>query len=315
MPFETMKIILVLLTSMLGLATVTEIGLRLTMGLGNPPLYIADREIGYLLAPNQKLRRSGNLIETNQYSMRNQQIEPEKAANTQRILFLGDSIVNGSWWTDQVQTLPALVEQKLQQTNKNKSVEVLNASANSWGTRNELAYLKRFGLFDADTLVLVINTDDLLAGKPTSLVVGNSRNYPKQAPPLALIELFQLYLVADKPIPELEKLRESEQNKVEKNLVAIKKIKQMAETADTRFILAMTPLLREFQSGGTDQEIEARKRFEELVTTENIEYLNFLEIWSDFPQPEFLYRDHIHPNLQGNTKITEAIAQFLVAIE
>ena len=48
-----------------------------------------------------------------------------------------------------------------------------------------------------------------------------------------------------------------------------------------------------------------------IEQTEKIEYLDFLKIWSDFPQPEFLYRDHIHPNLKGNTKITETITQFL----
>ena len=69
-----MKISLIILASVAGLTVVAEIALRLIMGLGNPPLYVADPEIGYLLAPNQKLRRSGNLIETNQYSMRNQEL-------------------------------------------------------------------------------------------------------------------------------------------------------------------------------------------------------------------------------------------------
>ena len=71
-----MKLLLIVLASVTGLAIIAEIGLRLTTGLGNPPLYIADREIGYLLAPNQKLRRFGNTIATNQYSMRSREIEP-----------------------------------------------------------------------------------------------------------------------------------------------------------------------------------------------------------------------------------------------
>lgn len=306
-----MKISLIILASVTVLSVGLEIGLRLVMGLGNPALYIADPEIGYLLAPNQKLRRSGNLIEVNQYSMRSQDITPAKAANTQRILFLGDSVVYGTWRTDQTQTLSALVAKQLKKNTGNNSIEVLNASANSWAPRNELAYLKRFGLFDADTLVLLINTDDLLATKPSSLVVGKSPNYPDKAPFLALIELYQFYFTSPKPIPELEKLKQTESDRIGANLAAIAEIKEIAEKSNTKFILAITPLLREFNGESQDDEVEARQRLQELTSRENIEYIDFLKVWADFPQPEFLYRDHIHPSPQGNYKITETITQFL----
>lgn len=303
-----MKIILVLLASAAGLTAIAEIGLRLTIGFGNPALYITDPEIGYLLAPNQKTSRFGNQIEINQYSMRSKQIQQQKDNDTERILFLGDSVVYGTGRLDQSETIPALTEQKLQVDNK--SVEVLNAATNSWSPRNELAYLKRFGLFDADILVLVINTNDLLAAKPSSLIVGKTYKYPTQAPPLALIELYQS-LGTPPVIPELEELRNSEKNKLAKNLAAIAEMKQLAEISGTRFILAMTPLLAEFQTKSAPESANARKKLNDLVVAEKIEYLDFLKIWSDFPQPEFLYRDHIHPNLQGNTKITETITQFL----
>ena len=308
----SLKIILVLLASIFGLGAIAEIGLRLTRGLGNPVLYVADERIGYLLAPNQKLRRFGNSIEINQYSMRTKAIEPQKAENTQRILFVGDSVVYGTARMDRGQTLTALVEQKLQQSTPDREVEVLNAAANSWSPRSELAYLQRFGLFDADILVLVINTDDLFAAKPSSLVVGKTYNYPDKKPPLALVELYQTRTPA-KSIPELEKLINSEPDKVKvaKNIAAIEQIKHMADAANIRFVLAITPLLQELNSGSTEAETAARKQLQALVTAENIEYLDFLKIWSDFPQPEFLYRDRIHPNLQGNTKLAEAILSTL----
>jgi hypothetical protein len=47
-----------------------EVVLRMQFGLGTPPLYVVDARTGYRLAPNQRLRRRGNRIETNQYSMR-----------------------------------------------------------------------------------------------------------------------------------------------------------------------------------------------------------------------------------------------------
>lgn len=302
-----MKLLLIVLASILGLGVLAEIGLRVTQGLGNPPLYIEDEDIGYLLAPNQKLRRAGNLIEINQYSMRNQEIEPEKPQSTERIFLLGDSVVNGSWWTDQADILSSLLAKKLQAIN-NKPQEVFNASTNSWGPRNELAYLKRYGLFDADALILIINTDDLFATKPTSLVVGESYSYPSKPPALALVELYQFYLASPRKIPELEKLGSQRDANLAANLTAIKEIKAIAEESNTRFILALTPLRREFKEGSTEEEKQARRSLQQLVKTSNINYLDFLQIWSDFPQPEFLYRDHIHPSPQGNTKIIEQLS-------
>lgn len=300
-----MKLLLILLASVTGLAIVAEIGLRLTTGLGNPPLYVAEREIGYLLAPNQKIRRFGNTISTNQYSMRSREIEP--SSDRTRILLLGDSVVNGSWWTDQSETLNLLLAERLPD---NGGVETLNASANSWGPRNELAYLQRFGLFNADVLVLIINTDDLFASKPTSLAVGTS-SYPDRPPALALVELYQLFIAPPQAIPELEQLEPVPEERLEQNLAAVAKIKAIAQASNTKFVLVLTPLLREFESGSTENELAARKALQELVTAENITYLDLLQDWADFPQPEFLYRDRIHPSPQGNTKIIEAIAEQL----
>ncbi len=81
--------------------------IKLTYGLGNPPLYVGDEKIGYLLAPNQKLKRFGNRIEINKYSMRAGAIAPLPDQNTLRVFLLGDSLANGNWWTDQANILSA----------------------------------------------------------------------------------------------------------------------------------------------------------------------------------------------------------------
>ena len=307
-----MKTFLIVLGSITGIFILAEIGLRLIAGLGTPPLYVADPEIGYLLAPNQKLQRQGSLYETNQYSMRGSSLNPDSDT---RIVLLGDSVVNGSWWTDQSETLSSLLANELRDTAES-DIEVLNISANSWSTRNELAYLKRFGLFDASTLVLIINTDDLFATEPTSLAVGTP-SYPTQNPKLALMEYFQLFIAEPKPIPELENLKQStsENDRLEQNLAAISEIKAIAEAEDTEFILVLTPLLREFKSGSTESESAARTSLEELVKREKINYLDILLAWTDFPQPEFLYRDRIHFTPQGNIKLVEAIKERLSTVK
>ena len=185
----------------------------------------------------------------------------------------------------------------------------MKASANSWNPRNELAYIKRFGLFEADILVLIINTDDLFGTAPTSVVVGKDPNYPASKPLLALIELYERYLKKAQPIPELETIRKEGGDRVGFNLEAIAKIKAIAEQNDANFILAFTPLLRELKEGSRDYEKVARNRVQELVTQQQITYIDFLPLFRDFPQPEFLYRDSIHLSPQGETMVSQTLAE------
>lgn len=291
-----------------------EILLRLSFGFGDPLLYLADAQIGYLLAPNQRVRRFGNRIVINEYSMRCGTVLPKPEINTMRVLMIGDSIVNGGWWTDQREILSQLVAQFY---SGNQSLEVLNASANSWCPRNELAYLQRFGCFNSDVVVLIINTDDLFGTAPTSLVVGHDRNYPNRKPRGAIAEVIDRYLLPAKPVSEaLKQVQAEKGDRVGANLEAIDQIHQLAIQAGARFLLAMTPLLREVISGSRDYEMVARSRLHEMTQTRSIQYLDFLPIFSQSKTPQDLYRDHIHlspiANRTISLEICQAIAELLV---
>ncbi len=311
-----MKVVLVIsLVVVIGLFVVIEIGLRSLFGFGNPLIYIPDEQIGYLLAPNQRTRRFGHRIEINQYSMRSEPIQKTPSASTQRLLLLGDSIVNGGWWTDQDNTISSLLVRSLSDsvTSNLQQVEVLNASANSWGPRNELAYLQKFGSFNAQAVVLLINTDDLFATSPTALPVGRDRNYPDKKPPLALVELFQRYVSKQTPIPELEAVQNEGGDRVGLNLEAIGKIQALTRQANSQFLLVMTPLLREIgQPGPRDYEIKARERLTEFCQVQEITYLDFLPIFNSNQDPKALYHDHIHLNLQGNQLVSQVIERSLL---
>jgi hypothetical protein len=310
------KVVLVIsLVVVIGLFVVIEIGLRSLFGFGNPLIYIPDEQIGYLLAPNQRTRRFGHRIEINQYSMRSEPIQKTPSASTQRLLLLGDSIVNGGWWTDQDNTISSLLVRSLSDsvTSNLQQVEVLNASANSWGPRNELAYLQKFGSFNAQAVVLLINTDDLFATSPTALPVGRDRNYPDKKPPLALVELFQRYVSKQTPIPELEAVQNEGGDRVGLNLEAIGKIQALTRQANSQFLLVMTPLLREIgQPGPRDYEIKARERLTEFCQVQEITYLDFLPIFNSNQDPKALYHDHIHLNLQGNQLVSQVIERSLL---
>jgi lysophospholipase L1-like esterase len=294
---------------LVALLLLVELGLRL-FGFGNPLVYVADPQIGYLLAPNQKTRRFGNTIAINQYSMRSPEVSPTRSETVFRVLLLGDSIVNGGWWTDQTNTISALLQQQLQSKTDSATsatIEVLNASANSWGPRNELAYLQRFGSFQAQVIVLVINTDDLFATAPTSAGVGQDPNYPDRRPPLAIAEVWQRYLVKPKPAA-LEASQPEEKDRVGVNLAAIQQVQAVAQQNNAKFILLMTPLLRELGSSGPrDYEQVARQRLQAMTQADGMIFVDFLPIFNRLPNPQALYHDHIHFNLAGNQQITEQI--------
>ncbi|BAY60635.1 hypothetical protein NIES22_06940 [Calothrix brevissima NIES-22] len=305
------------LAVIIGLLVAIEVGLRSLFGFGNPLIYISDPQIGYLLAPNQKTRRFGNRIEINEYSMRSEQITKTPAPDTVRVLILGDSIANGGWWTDQDNTISQLLRGALTSAtlDKYQQIEVLNASANSWGPRNELAYLQRFGSFQSQAVVLLINTDDLFAITPTSLPVGRDRNYPDRKPPLAMIELWQRYLIKDKPHPELQAIQKESGDRVGINLAAIGKIQALTQQSNSQFLLVMTPLLREIgEPGSRDYEIKARQRLKEFTQAQQINYIDVLPIFNNTPNVKALYQDHIHLNLAGNRVVSQIIARSLLGM-
>lgn len=316
------NIVLVSSIAAIGLLVVLEVGLRLLFGFGNPLIYLADEKIGYLLAPNQRTKRFGNRIATNEYSMRSPPITPERSASTLRVLLLGDSVANGAWWTDQNRTISALMTQQLElllpssgESLSFEDTEILNASANSWGPRNELAYLQRFGTFQAQAVVLLINTDDLFATAPTSVQVGRDRNYPNRKPPFAIAEVFSRYLLPAPAVPDMAVVQAEPGDRVGFNLEAIRQIQTLVHAANAQFLLAMTPLLRELgEPGSRDYERQARQRLVDFTQSQQITYIDFLSVFNDTETPQSLYRDHIHLSPQGERKVSELVARALFSL-
>lgn len=306
-----MSIALMVLAGVLGVLILLEISLRLLFGFGNPLLYVADPQIGYLLAPNQRTRRFGNQLLINQYSMRSAEIMPTRPDRVVRVLLLGDSIANGGWWTDQSDTISAVLQRQLKlDITGIERVEVLNASASSWGPRNELAYLQRFGSFESQVIILLINTDDLFATAPTSIKVGHDRNYPDQKPPLALIEVVSRYLAKPDSGAEVEPVQREQGDRVELNLVAIRQIQDIARKSEAKFVLVMTPLLREIgEPGPRNYEKEARTRLQAMVRQHQIPFIDFLPVFGKVADPQTLYRDNIHLSREGNHQVTRSIAK------
>lgn len=306
--------ILILLGCLIATLALVEAALRVKYGFGSPPLYVRDEHIGYMLAPNQRLKRFGNLIAINEHGMRADTISPRPGDSTLRIFLLGDSLANGNWWTDQSDILSMQIAQALRPTlpQPYRFIEPLNASANSWGPRNELAYLQRYGTFGAQVLVLLLNTDDLFGTQPTSLQVGRDRSYPHQKPMLAISEVLTKFK-KQPPIPGLKAIQDEGGDRVGKNLAAIDGIYKQVTATGSTFILVLSPLKRELP-GPRDYELTARQRLKDWASESNVLYIDLLEPYRNYlPEPEQLYRDHIHLSPAGNELVAQKVSAAISA--
>ncbi len=185
--------IIVLLAVIAGVGS--EAFCRFGIGLGDPPLYQADSQMEYVLQPSKTYSRFHNRFSVNRYGMRADDFPPLKSSpNEFRVIVVGDSIVYGGVRIDQEKIDTEILKRDLQR-DLARPVVVGNASAKSWGPPNELAYLQRYGTLDADVIILELSSHDY-ADAPTFVpVVGIAVDYPAKKPPLAVLDLFETYLL------------------------------------------------------------------------------------------------------------------------
>ncbi len=170
-----------------------EMVARWGLGLGDPPLLVVDPTIEYRFRPSSTWHRFGRVVSYNAFSMRSEPFPEHKATPDEfRVMVVGDSVVNGGALTDQSELATTLLEGLLEVALE-RPVVVGNISAGSWGPPNQLAYLERFGLFDADVVVFVVSSHDY-ADVPTFELAGKHRNFPTRKPWTALGELLYRYV-------------------------------------------------------------------------------------------------------------------------
>lgn len=169
-----------------------ELWARYGLGLGHPPLSQPHPTIEYLFKPNQDVYRFGNHFITNRYGMRSADFPPQKSIPAElRIMVYGDSVINGGNLTDQARLATSILQQSLARE-LHRPVIVGNISAGSWGPANELAYLRQFGVLDADIVILVLSSSDY-DDAPTFEPL-NPLTHPTEPPASALWEGLVRYL-------------------------------------------------------------------------------------------------------------------------
>ncbi|MFD1145337.1 hypothetical protein ACFQ4C_29695 [Larkinella insperata] len=150
-------------------------------------MFQESKEFEYIHKPNQDLKIYRNRFVTNEFSMRSDPINKE---DTLVVLLIGDSVVNGGNQVDHKDLASTILEQRLRK-DLNATIRVLNISSYTWGPDNIYAYLKKYGTFNADLIVMVNNSGDAFDNMTFKKVVGVKSSMPSDNYALASFKLFK----------------------------------------------------------------------------------------------------------------------------
>jgi hypothetical protein len=296
------------------LTIAAELVARFYLGLGDPPLFIADSEIEYLYKPSSEFHRFGNRIAFNSYSMRSDEFPAHKTnADEFRVIVMGDSVINGGSQTDQSQLATSILQGQLQDDLK-RPVVVGNVSAGSWGPPNMLAYAKRYGFFDADVIVIVLSSHDYADAPTSAPVVGTSPTMPDRSPALALTDALERYV-----LPRLRRsIRSgdvvSPEPGPEDARIALADLARLLDLAkgDHRKVLVFHHCEKSELDG---QFKPGRAEIEEVVQKSQLDLRDWRDSFKEkLKAGEDPYRDYIHPNAIGQQVIAMHVKRELLKV-
>lgn len=306
-------------SSVLAVLIATELGLRLGFGLGTPVLVQADPKTGYRFQPNQNIFRFGKKIQYNQYSQRSEPITPQKTPGKLRILMIGDSVLNGGNPTDQKQTITELFEAKLAASRH--PAEVLNASAGSWGIGNQLGYLRQFGTFNANAVILQIGTHDLIQPTSTSVVVGHHPAFPTHLPLLAIQDAWTRYAWPNLALKlglnssgadfAASPTANEPDRQFKQNMQHLKGIVALVRGKGIPVFVLFTPNRDDLLP--TSRQPQYKSEFVRLLSTLRVPIIDSQATWSSLPSTtlETYFRDYVHLNVPGNQAIANLLFEQL----
>lgn len=293
--------LLVCLLAVVLLIIAAELVGRFAFGLGNPPQSIPDDDVEYRLKPSSDYRRIGNSIKHNRYSMRSDDFPQHKASPDEfRVMVLGDSIVNGGSQLDQDELATEQLRDRLQAELK-RPVVVGNVAAASWGPPNLLAYVRKFGLFDADVVLIVVNNSDAW-DVPAPI---DERGECERVPRFALEELAMLSF-KDFGLAE-EMLFEFKQAPPEHVALAVNALQQLVD--DCRQRGADVALVLHYQQGELDWHAGGLSLFEKVAQEREIPHFSTKQAYRAARlQSEIeIFRDGVHLTARGQQVLADVL--------
>lgn len=155
------KVVLCGLAACLVGLILAELAARVLFGFSmDEPIVFHDKDAEYLLVPGRHV--DGYFV--NELSMRGEPVPPVKPEGEFRVLVLGDSVTEGGVDEPLSALATTLAAQQLNGAGDGRTYRILNASTGSWSAVNQLGYIKKFGLVEADAVILVWNSADATDG-------------------------------------------------------------------------------------------------------------------------------------------------------
>jgi lysophospholipase L1-like esterase len=184
-------------------------------------------------------------------------------------------------------------------------VIVGNISAGSWGPPNELAYMKKFGMFDADVVLLVFNGADATDAMTFAPTVGVRPDYPDHRPFSALWEGIRRYSplhasTAAEPAVDPDKARTE-------CLGAIREMVSLARQRGAKVFIAVHPNRPHVDSGQVDPGYDDIAHVAHQLGLEPIEWLDQFTASSKAGHDPFHVNDIVHPDAWGHQIIAETL--------
>lgn len=284
-----------------GALVLVEIGLRVGVGLGDPPLVTRDDAVEYRLVPSAHYHRFGNRIEINSHGMRSPEHNLESAPKERRVLLIGDSVIYGNHFLDQPQTIGMQMTVRLAALPALSGCQplVMAAAASSWGPVNQAAFLADTGSLDADLAILVVSGHDLY-DTPTD--EGALIPYRLRPSFSAIEDALQLAIerltrrLRDRAPAATVEIRRSE------TLEAIERIRDQLADDGIPMVLVYHPTVPERQNGLLSE----HAFFRDWAATRGLAFANLGEASADGAG---MYRDHIHPAASGAAVLAGFLAE------
>lgn len=270
---------------------VAELTARFGLGLGDPPLTVLDPDIEYLFAPGT-YQRFGNEIRYNSVHMRADEPPTAGADAGLRVLVLGDSVINGGALTDHADLATTRLQDHLRAAHG--AGWVGHVSAGSWGPANLLAYVERFGWFDADLAVIVLNGGDLEDLPEHREKLGT--DFPTARPTLALSELVIRYL--PRYLPPLRAVVDAEASPPTRTYAdpAAAGREALEGLLDAAVAHVPTIVVLLHPGRGAAPDPDRWRRFEAVFEPFGVTALAMDDVLRAHPEA---YRDNIHINASG----------------
>jgi len=309
--------ILVGIVATCAIVLIGEVAARQWLGLGDPPLHIADPEIEYLSKPGT-YHRFGNTIHINAYHMRSPEFPVAKTQPQElRILFLGDSVINGGALTDQKDLATEILRSQLSRELE-RPVVVGNVSAGSWGPGNLLAYVKRFGIYQADIVVLVLNGMDIGDNPTAEAKVGVDPSFPAVPPASAVMEAMQRYVAprlalgkASAPAsPAREPVTGDQKGEQRRSLEDLASLCGLVERSGAKVLIMYSPTKPEIAGSSSPGGTAIR----EFAVDKGYTMLDMGDAFRDVIEAggdPFRASDTIHPNAVGQRIMAQQLTMTL----